>query len=228
MPRPTKLTPVMRERVATHLARGTTHKSTARQLGISVDALDRWLARANRADHARRQGRKVSANERPYLDLFDELLDAENEAELRALREIMQQVTVAAVDLDTAARAAGVPFPMLERLENRATQVSNRRDDGERLDDEEREYLQLFDGLLQSGAQMKVTAIAAVRREMVADWRAAAFFLERRYPEEWGHPNRRKDSNPARGGRPVGATSAPDRPASSDPAPPRIRLREVR
>jgi Homeodomain-like domain len=42
------------------------------------------------------------------------------------------------------------------------------------------------EAVAQARAEAKVGAIAAVRRAMPEDWRAAAFYLERTDPEQWG------------------------------------------
>lgn len=40
--------------------------------------------------------------------------------------------------------------------------------------------------LTRASAEASVAAVAAIRRAMPEDWRAAAFYLERRDPQRWG------------------------------------------
>lgn len=65
-------------------------------------------------------------------------------------------------------------------------------------------------GLRRARAGAKVGAIAAVRRAMRDDWRAAAWYLERCFPEEWGRRCARE-----RAGPPDGAAE-PDAPIRYD------------
>lgn len=226
MARPTKITPAARAAIATGLARASTNIETAAAAGISVDTLARWLVRANRADHVRRAKGKLRDTERPFLSLFDEIRDAEADAEFDALRDVVDALTTG-VDLATAAAAAGCSHAMLDRLQERATFYSNRRADGERLDAEAIAYLELFDGYEQAEARQKVAAIRSVQKAGETDWHAAAWWLERRHPDEFASPNKRRAGGERVGGRPLGASSAPDRPPTSDEPPPRIRLRKV-
>lgn len=228
MARPNKLTPSIRERLAEGLARGLTVTATAAHAGVSIDTVERWVARAARADFVHRAGKRVPEREKPFLELHQAIAAAEADAEMQALHSIMNYVKVGALDLNQAAHAAGVSLKMLERIHNRATQVANRRDDGDRLDEDDFDYLELFDGFLQASASFEITAIGAIRRDMLNDWRAAAWYLERSNPERWAAPNKRRGNERPNAGRPIGATSAPDRPSTGDEPPPRIRLREVR
>jgi hypothetical protein len=224
MARPSKITPAVRQAVAEGLAHGNTLRDVAAGARISERTLNTWLARANRAEHAHRSTGRVPAAEKPYLDLHEAIVEAEADADLHSLQQIMQFVAVG-VDLATAAQAAGVPMRTLERLQNHATQCANRREDGDRLSLEDVEYLKLYDGFAQATAAMKVKALGALNRDMLSDWRAAAWWLERMHPDEFASPNRRREG--AQGGRPRGATSAPDRPSTADEPPPRLRLRQV-
>ena len=224
--RPTKINPAARDAIAKGLARGATMNEISAAAGVSVDSLERWLARARRADAARAAGKTVAARERPFLDLYDELAEAEQDVEFEALKAVTDYLTVG-VDLETAAAAARVPIKMLERILNRATQIQNRRDDGDAIDAEGLEFLKLLDGLDHAIALTKVQSLASLNRAARDDWHAAALLLERLFPDEFASPNRRPKGQSA-GGRPIGATSAPDRPATSDEPPPRIRLTRVK
>lgn len=223
--RPTKITPAARQAVAEGLARGQVLREIALSVGVAERTVSAWLARANKAEHVKRSTGKLAAAERPFLELHEAIAEAEQGADLRALREIAQYLTVG-VDLFTAASAAGVPPKMLDRLHNTALQIANRRDAGDRLDEEEREYLTLHDGYAQAFAATEVKALGTIQKAMlIGDWKAAAWWLERRQPEKYARPV--GQAKPA-GGRPIGATSAPDRPSTADEPPPRLRLAEVR
>ncbi len=224
--RPAKITPALRDTIASALARGNTHQEVAAQAGIGVRTVRTWLARAHKAEHTMRTLGKLPAAERPYFELREAMDEALADADLDALREVMQYVSVG-VALDEAANAAGVPLHTLERLQNRTTQVMNRHNDepDEPLERTDREYLKFAAAFAQASAQSHVKALACVNREMGSDWRAATWWLERMRPEIYANPNRRRQGA---GGRPIGATSAPDRPSTADEPPPRIRLREVR
>lgn len=229
MARPSKISPAARAAIAKGLAMGATHAEIASGATIGTRTLETWLHRANKADHSRRNG-KVRETEKPYLALFDEIAEAEADAEYDALEQITNHMRLG-LDLDTAGRAAGVPPLMQERLHQRAVQARNRIDDGERVDAETRAFLELLDAYEQGHARAKATALASVNRAMATDWHAATWWLERNYPEEFASPNSRRRAGVAGGnvgGRPMGASSAPDRPSTGDEPPPRIRLRQVR
>ena len=220
--RPSKISPTARETIAQQLARGATSAEAAQAAGISVRTLTNWLARGRVANAKRRAGTKLTAAERPYLQLLDQITAAERELDRRTVEAIDRYVS-AGVDFQTAAAAGGVSFAQLERLEARAELIRDRRNAGERIGGEERVYLALSDGPAQAQARLKVQALACIHKAALnGNWRAAAWWLERMFPDEFASPNLR-----ARGvgaGRPRGATSAPDRPSTSDPPPPRIRL----
>jgi hypothetical protein len=55
----------------------------------------------------------------------------------------------------------------------------------------ERRYLEFLEAVTRASAVAEVHAVAIVREAMAADWRAAAWFLERRYPGRW----RRRESH---------------------------------
>lgn len=206
------------------MALGMTLREVAIAAGIGGRTLDTWLARAHKAEHLQRTTKRIPVAERPYLELHRDILEAEEGADVQALHSIGEQIA-GGLDLADAANAAGIPLSILARLQTRATQISNRRDDGDRLDAGELEYLQLFDGFAQAAARSKRKAIRSVERGMDDDWRAGAWYLERMYPEQFATAASRGRAGV--GGRPVGATSAPDRPSTGDEPPPRIRLTRV-
>jgi hypothetical protein len=66
-----------------------------------------------------------------------------------------------------------------------------RRGRGEDVRPATREYVELVEAVEQAQAEAEVAAVAAIRRAMRRDWRAAAWFLENVAPE-W---RRRKDGH---------------------------------
>jgi hypothetical protein len=83
--------------------------------------------------------------------------------------------------LPAAATFAGVsPKTLTEWL---------RRGRGEDVRGATQEYVELVEAVEQAQAEAEVAAVAAIRRAMSRDWRAAAWFLENTSPE-W---RRRKD-----------------------------------
>lgn len=227
MARPTIITPASRAAIAKGLARGATYREVSAASGVSKGTLENWLGRANRADQRRRERKTVAERERPFLQLYDDMRDAEADAEFDALQQIVQHLQIG-VDLVTAAAAAGVPQKMIDRIHDRAVQAMSRYEDDERLDAEQLAYLELLRGFEQGRARQKVSMMAAITKAGMSDWHASAWWLERNYPDEFASPNKRRQSGTtAAGGRPLGSSSAPDRPSTADPAPPRIRLRQV-
>lgn len=47
-------------------------------------------------------------------------------------------------------------------------------------------YAELQDALTRAEAQAELTAIQIIRQHAPMDWRAAAWYLERKYPAKWG------------------------------------------
>src|SRR5689334_18019563 len=96
MARAAKVTPAARNAIAAGLARGATYVEVAAAARISHDTLSRWLARAQRADLHRREKKKISPTEQPFLQLFDEMREAEADVEFDALRQITTHLQVGA------------------------------------------------------------------------------------------------------------------------------------
>lgn len=137
------------------------------------------------------------------------------------MRGRIAQLLVAGCSIEVAASAAGVHPRTLERWLARAQQLHDRDEAGKRIDARDRIYLQLLDEVRSAQAQAEVKMLATIQQAALAGtWQAAAWFLERTIPERYGGARRKP-------GRPLGASSAPDRPGTQ-PAPPRLRLRAVK
>jgi hypothetical protein len=119
----------------------------------------------------------------------------------------------------TAARASGITDRTFRNWLDKGRELAVRREQGGRLTAPQRLLLQLLDSVERAEAQFEVRLVAMVNRAANDDWRAAMTLLERRVPDPWAGTRRKA-------GRPIGSTSAPDRP-NAQPEPPRIRLRSV-
>lgn len=126
------------------------------------------------------------------------------------------------VDPATCARANGVTLRTFERWVERGWELRDREDQGARIRKEDRVYLELLDDIEVAAAQAEIRAVATLdRAAQNGVWQAAAWKAERFWPERYARGAGRPP------GRPVGSTSAPDRPSTGTPPPPRIRLRAV-
>ena len=111
--------------------------------------------------------------------------------------------------LEVAARAAGVARRTLQRW-LAAGEEAEAAADGRGLSPRERAYLELREAAGVARARAQVRALATIQKAgLDGSWQAAAWFLERVFPEEF---SARRAREKGVGGRPVGATSAQDRP----------------
>jgi transposase len=92
----------------------------------------------------------------------------------RVEKEIVDAVRAGAF-LHEAAAAAGISRSTLHRWIQRGEDPN-----GEPL------YRDFRDAVTRARAQAHVAAVAVIRRAMPDDWKAAAFYLERRDPQNWG------------------------------------------
>ena len=112
--------------------------------------------------------------------------------------------------LEVAARAAGVARRTLQRWLAAGEEVEAAAEVGSKLSVREQAYLELREAAGMARARAQVRALASIQKAAVGgSWQAAAWFLERVFPEEFSAKRGREKGV---GGRPVGATSAPDRP----------------
>ena len=85
--------------------------------------------------------------------------------------------------LQTALRAAGVSSTSY-RYWMEQGQNALYKPEGERTDNE-KQYIEFAISVKAIDAVAEEAAVAAIRSAMPRDWRAAAFFLERRFPDRW-------------------------------------------
>jgi transposase-like protein len=126
--------------------------------------------------------------------------------------------------VETAARAHGVGESTLYRWLARGRVALDKSEETEDVVAESEElYATLAGDVEKARARSKISALVTLRQAAAAGaWQAAAWYLEREFPEEYALSRSRAGT-----GRPVGATSAPDRPPTGDP-PPRVRLRRLK
>lgn len=128
------------------------------------------------------------------------------------------------VDAETCARANGVSLRTFQRWVERGLELRVRQDEGKRIRAEDRVYLELLDDIEVAMAQAEIRAVGTLdRAAQNGVWQAAAWKLERMFSDKYAGKGARRPP-----GRPVGATSAPDRPSTAGEQPPRIRLQAVK
>ena len=134
----------------------------------------------------------------------------------------------AGATFEQAAQAAHVSDRTLRRWRQTGREIADKVDAGTRLTAREQVYLDFLDAVDQAIAQYEVAAVGQIQRAGAeGDWRAVAWLLERRFPDRYLLPAGRRDRSGQGMGRPVGATSAPDRKKRGS-EPDRIRLRVVK
>ena len=127
-----------------------------------------------------------------------------------AVRELIVRHLESGSSLEVAARAAGVARRTLQRWLAAGEEAEAAAEAGSKLSAREQAYLDLREAAAEARARAQVRALASIQKAAVGgSWQAAAWFLERVFPEEYSAKRPREKGV---GGRPVGATSAPDRP----------------
>lgn len=97
-------------------------------------------------------------------------------------RDILIEALANGCYRETAARLAGIHISTLYRwLETGEADHENNKTSL---------FRDLYEGANRAEAAAEAHALAVIRNAMPLDWRAAAHFLERRYPAQWG----RKDA----------------------------------
>jgi hypothetical protein len=116
---------------------------------------------------------------------------------------------------DAAAEAIGMSTRALRKWLQKGDDAEVRRDAGEKLTAQDGRYLAFAEDARKARAEAEVRAVTTIQRAAAnGTWQAAAWYLERAFPERWS-------SKPAnKMGRPVGAVSAPDRAAG----PPKLKV----
>lgn len=112
----------------------------------------------------KKKGRKIKANDPKVLSRLEQALKA-------------------GVTRKAAATYAGISeasfYSYLETAE--ADQENGKTDTP---------YLEFLEVVTRAEAEAEIHAVGTIRNAMATDWRAAAFFLERRKKDEWGRQDR--------------------------------------
>ena len=125
------------------------------------------------------------------------------------VRELIVRHLESGSSLEVAARAAGVARRTLQRWLAAGEEAEAAAEVGSKLSARERAYLELREAAGVARARAQVRALATIQKAgLDGSWQAAAWFLERVFPEEF---SARRQREKGAGGRPLGATSAPDR-----------------
>jgi hypothetical protein len=104
-----------------------------------------------------------------------------------ALIEQISTVLRAGNYVDTAAKMVGVPRSAIYRWLNEGDKASQKADSGEELNRSERLYLDFMNAVDQARATATVRNVALVQQAAQAgSWQAAAWWLERTNPQQWG------------------------------------------
>ncbi len=113
-----------------------------------------------------------------------------------AVRERIELAVSAGASYRAAAASAGVGESTLRSwlARGRAERGARKQAAGERP------YVELVEGVEEASARAEVRAAALLFRAAESDWRAAAWFLERRDPESFGPPATRLEHTGADGG----------------------------
>ena len=124
------------------------------------------------------------------------------------LRELIVRHLESGSSLEVAARAAGVARRTLQRWLAAGVEAEAAAEQRE-LNEREQAYLDLREAAEEARARAQVRALATIQKAALdGSWQAAAWFLERVFPDEF---STKRPRGKGVGGRPVGATSAPDR-----------------
>ena len=128
------------------------------------------------------------------------------------VQEQIKKLLSSGATVETAAVAAGVTRNTVQVWLRLGREAEAKLDAGESLTAREVELLEFLNSEQEARAHLKVRLMTALQKGAQEDWRAALAMLERLWPEEFAPKSRGVSARPA-GGRPVGATSAPDREA---------------
>ena len=128
------------------------------------------------------------------------------------VREEIARVLASGCTLEVAAAAAGVTRRSVQSWLAAGREAEALDDEGKRLSAMQRSCLDLLQAERKARAEVRVKSLAAIQRAALnGTWQAAAWLLERMFPDEFAAKPGRTDR--AGTGRPVGAASAPDRVA---------------
>lgn len=127
------------------------------------------------------------------------------------VREEIRRVLASGCTLEVAAESAGVSRRSLQSWLATGREAEQTEAEDGKLSAMQRACLDLLQTERQARAELRVKSLAAIQRAALnGTWQAAAWLLERVFPEEFAAKRPREKGV---GGRPVGASSAPDRVA---------------
>jgi len=112
--------------------------------------------------------------------------------------------------LSTATQAAGISITTWKNWEREAEVAAMLAQRGESLTTRQKDLLDLFGRAHEARTQVEVQSLAQIRAAGQRDWRAAAWFVERRNPRDWGPPAVRAELTGKDGG-PIEIESVLDR-----------------
>jgi transposase len=113
--------------------------------------------------------------------------------------------------LEVAAEAVGVSRRTIQAWLAAGRDAEAREAEGKRLTARQADCLALLKAEQTARAELRVKALASIQKAALqGNYQAAAWLLERLFPDEFGPKRGREAQRP---GRPVGAVSAPDRSA---------------
>ena len=111
--------------------------------------------------------------------------------------------------LEVAAQAVGVNRRTIQTWLAVGREARDLDDQGGKLTARQARCLDLLEAEQAARAELRVKALASIQKAaLTGTWQAGAWLLERLFPDEFAAQKR---TNGGAGGRPQGATSAPDR-----------------
>jgi len=125
------------------------------------------------------------------------------------VREEIGRRLASGCTLEVAARAVGVDARTLYTWRTVGKEAADVVESGGRLTSRQTQCLALLETERAARAELQIKALASIQKAALSGtWQAGAWLLERLFPDEFAAQRR---SNGGAGGRPRGATSAPDR-----------------
>jgi transposase len=132
------------------------------------------------------------------------------------LHEAIVKILRTGCTVETAAENAGISKRTLQSWLQKGEDAETRSDAGHKLTAADQRYMALAQDVRRARSEAEVRALATIQRAAAdGTWQAAAWYLERSFPERYASKRQPKSV-----GRPVGAVSAPDRAS----APPRLKV----
>lgn len=114
--------------------------------------------------------------------------------------------------LEVAAQAVGVNRRTIQTWLAVGREARDLDEQGGKLTPRQAQCLDLLEAEQAARAELRVKALASIQKAaLTGTWQAGAWLLERLFPDEFAAQKR---TNGGAGGRPRGASSAPDRQTS--------------